>query len=233
MSDQPPAVGTALMTYTRQAPVTVVLMVLSVAVAVASKMGGNLELLTWLTLADLRGFDQTIAGGLGAVQGGEVWRLITPIFIHFGIVHLVFNMLWMKDLGPLIERRWSSRTLLLLVLVSAVLSNVAQFLVNWDFKNGLHFANALSGGMSGVVYALLGYVWIRGHCDPSAGIRLPPTIVLMMLGWQVLCLTGMLGHIGNTAHAVGLVVGMVWAWIAWRRIQQLSAAEVGFGRIDH
>lgn len=219
MSDQPPHIATALMTYLRQAPVTVVLMALSVAVAVASDLGKDLTLVTWLTLADLRGSERTIADGLSAVQSGEVWRLVTPIFIHFGILHLVFNMLWMKDLGHLIEHRWSSRTLVLLVLVSAVLSNIAQFVVNWDFQNGVRYANALSGGMSGVVYALLGYIWIRGRCDPSAGIRLPQSLVLMMLGWLVFCMTGLLGHIGNTAHVVGLVVGMSWAWIAAQRRQ--------------
>ncbi len=112
--------------------------------------------------------------------------------------------------------------MLLLVLVAAVLSNLAQFLVNWDFKNGLHYANALSGGMSGVVYALLGYVWIRGRFDPSAGIRLPQSLVLFMLGWLVFCMTGILGHIGNSAHAVGLVVGMGCGWIAAQRSKQPS-----------
>lgn len=216
MTDQPPAAapGSGVMTIVQQAPVSVVLIVASIAVAVVSGLGENLKILTWLTLADLRGFDRTIASGFSAIERGEVWRLITPIFIHFGLVHIVFNMLWMKDLGPLIERRWSSRTLVTLVLVSAVLSNVAQFLVNWDFKNGVRYANALSGGMSGVVYALLGYVWIRGRLDPMAGIRLPQSMVLMMLGWLVLCMTGILGHIGNTAHAVGLLVGVIGAWIA-------------------
>lgn len=215
MTDQSPAdePGPGVMAIVKQAPVSAVLIVASIAVAVASGLGENRDVLTWLTFADLRGFDGTIASGFSAIERGEVWRLITPIFIHFGLMHIVFNMLWMKDLGPLIERRWSSRTLLTLVLVSAVLSNVAQFLVNWDFKNGVHYANALSGGMSGVVYALLGYVWIRGRLDPMAGIRLPPSVVMMMLGWLVLCMTGILGHIGNSAHAMGLLVGVVWAWV--------------------
>ncbi len=196
-----------------QSPVSTVLIALSVVVGLISGLGDNLKILTWLTVADLREFDRTITTGLQAVLRGEVWRLVTPIFIHFGLLHLVFNMMWMKDLGPLIERRWSSRTLLALVLVSAVLSNLAQFLVNWDLKNGVHYANALSGGMSGVVYALLGYVWIRSRFDPSAGIRLPPSVVWMMLGWLVACMTGALGNIGNTAHAVGLLVGVAWAGV--------------------
>lgn len=206
-----PSVGEALVTFVRKAPVSTVLILASVAVAVVSDLGKDLTVLTWLTLADLRGFDRSIADGFTAVTRGEVWRLITPIIIHFGPLHLLFNLLWLKDLGPTIERRWSSLSLVLLVLVSAVLSNIAQFVVNWDFSNGLRFANALSGGMSGVVYALLGYLWVRGRADPAAGIRLPPTVVWMMLGWLVLCMTGMLGHVGNVAHLVGLIVGMGWA----------------------
>lgn len=209
-----PSLGEALTTFVRTAPVSTVLIVASVVVAVVSDLGKDLGVLTWLTLADLRGFDRSIADGFTALTRGEVWRLVTPIIIHFGPLHLLFNLLWLKDLGPTIERRWSSLSLLLLVLVSAVVSNIAQFVVNWDFTNGLRFANALSGGMSGVVYALLGYLWIRGRADPAAGIHLPPTVVWMMLGWLVLCMTGMLGHIGNVAHLVGLIVGMGWAAVA-------------------
>lgn len=206
-----PTLPEFLIGFVRTAPVSTVLILASVVVAVLSDLGKDLNVLTWLTLADLRGFDRTVADGFTALAGGEVWRLITPIIIHFGPLHILFNLLWLKDLGPAIERRWSSSTLLWLVLVSAMVSNVAQFVVNWDFTNGLRFANALSGGMSGVVYALLGYLWIRGRADPGAGVRLPATVVWMMLGWLVLCLTGMLGHIGNVAHLVGLVVGMGWA----------------------
>lgn len=224
MNDQPPFKRDAptlpefVMGFVRLAPVSTVLIVACIVVAVVSSLGQKLDVLTWLTLADLRGFPRpvddgfsAIGEGFAAITRGEIWRLVTPIIIHFGIVHIVFNLLWLKDLGPAIERRWSSLTLLWLVLASAVISNVAQYVVNWDFTNGLRFANALSGGMSGVVYALLGYLWIRGRIDPTAGIRLPPAVVWMMLGWLVLCMTGMLGHIGNAAHLVGLIVGMVWA----------------------
>jgi GlpG protein len=192
----------------------VALIALSVAVALITGMGSDLESITWLTVADLRGHDGTIATGLQALARGEAWRLVTSIFIHFGPIHLLFNMLWLKDLGPLIEGRWSSRTLVALVMVSAALSNLAQFLVNWDLRSGLRHANALSGGMSGVVYALLGYAWIRDRLDRGAGIGLEPSVVWMMLGWLVLCMTGVLGPIGNSAHLVGLLVGMAWAWAA-------------------
>jgi len=197
----------------RRAPVTIALIAGSIIIALVSRFADDLRIITWLTVADLRGNDPGVVAGFAAIRRGEIWRLITPIFIHFGIIHLLFNMLWMKDLGPLIERRWSSRLLIGLVLVSAVISNTAQFVVDWDFRAGLRWGNALSGGMSGVVYALLGYLWIRGRFDPSAGQQVPGSVVVMMLGWQVVCLTGAIGFIANTAHAVGLVVGMAWAGI--------------------
>jgi len=199
------------------APVTMLLIALSVVVALISQVGDDRSVLTWLTIADLRYFDGTIGGGFTAILHGQLWRLVTPIFIHFGFLHILFNMMWMYDLGPVIERRWSSRTLAVLVLAAAVLPNVGEYLVNWDLKTGVHYANAFGGGMSGVVYALLGYLWIRGLVDPAAGIRIRPQVMVLMIGWLVLCMTGVLGPIGNCAHAVGLLTGAAFGWLAGRR----------------
>ena len=70
------------------------------------------------------------------------------------------------------------------------------------------------GGMSGVVYGLLGYVWIRGKFDPGSGLYLHSYTVTMMIIWFVACLTGVLGPIANTAHAAGLVMGMAWGYLS-------------------
>lgn len=197
--------------YVRYAPVTTLLMGLSVVVSLFTELGENLEVVTWFTLADLKDYDRTIASGTWAVLRGEVWRLITPIFLHFGALHILLNMMWLKDLGYVIERRWSSTALIAVVVTSAAISNAAQFVVDWDLRNGVRTANVLSGGMSGVVYGLLGYLWIRGRFEPNSGIRVPPSMLAMMFGWLVLCMTGFLGSIANTAHLVGLIVGILCA----------------------
>jgi GlpG protein len=198
------------------APLTVTLIAICIVVAIATRFGSDWHRLSWLTFAELGSEDHSIAGGFQAIRHGQWWRLVTPIFIHFSLMHILFNMIWLWDLGGIIERRWRSRTLLLLVLVTAVVSNLLQYLVNIDLKNGIHYGNALSGGMSGVVYSLLGYLWIRGRCDPAAGIRLSQQTVVMMLVWLLLCFSGLMGPIGNSAHAAGLVVGMLSGWIAAR-----------------
>lgn len=138
--------------------------------------------------------------GLEAIRRGEVWRLITPIFLHFGILHLAFNMFWLYDLGGLIELRKGHWRLALLVLAAGVLSNLGEFA--WS-----NFQNPNFGGMSGVIYALFGYVWMRSRHDPEGGMYLRSNTVLFMLGWFVYCWFGFM-PVANVAHTVGLVVGV-------------------------
>jgi GlpG protein len=153
--------------------------------------------------------------GLPEIRQGQVWRLISPIFIHFDLFHLLFNMLWLYQLGSLIEGRKGSALLAILVLVSALPSNLLQYL--WpigrlDQLFGFWHLNSnpLAGGMSGVVYALFGYVWMKSRHQPQEGFYLHPKTVFVMIAWFVLCFTGLLGPIGNTAHAVGLIAGVIF-----------------------
>jgi GlpG protein len=100
---------------------------------------------------------------------------------------------------------------LALVLVTAIISNTAQYFlakVGWDggpvFKASPQF-----GGMSGVLYGLFGYMWMKTLYDPELGLSLSPRTVIAMIAWLFLCMTGVAGPIANTAHVVGLIVGVV------------------------
>ena len=132
---------------------------------------------------------------------GQVWRLITPIFLHMSFMHILFNMLWFRDLGNLIEHSFGKNFLLIFVLVTGLVSNIMQYLVS-----GPQF-----GGMSGVLYSMLGFVWVHKKLNPDFEFSLPRFDIGMMIGWFFLCLTGTLGPIANTAHGAGLVAGMVAA----------------------
>ena len=139
-----------------------------------------------------------------SVLQGQGWRVITPIFLHFNFMHILFNMLWLKDLGKLIEYRKGGIFFFFFILLSGILSNIPQYLIN-----GPSF-----GGMSGVVYALLGYLWIEKVLSKDNEFSLPKEDIFLMVGWYVLCMTGLFGPIANVAHGVGLSVGMFWGIIS-------------------
>ena len=138
-------------------------------------------------------------GFLPEVLRGQIWRLVTPIFLHFNILHLLFDMIWLMNLGSMIENRQGIVRLAWLVAIFAVGSNIGQYLID-----GPGF-----GGMSGVVYGLFGYIWMKGKYDRASRLQLAPQTIVMMLVWFFLCFTGWLGDIANTAHAVGLVLGVL------------------------
>ena len=136
-------------------------------------------------------------------SGFQFWRLITPIFLHAGPIHLLFNMMATNSLGTIIEIRRGSWRLALMVLVIAIVSNVGQYY--WS-------GHPLFGGMSGVAFGLFGYVWIKSEFDPGSGFAIDSRSVSMMLIWLVLCMTGILGSVANAAHFVGLAVGILMGY---------------------
>lgn len=134
---------------------------------------------------------------LADIKRGQVWRLATPMFLHFGYMHLIFNMMWLWQFGLVLEMRFRPLRFLALVLAVAVLSNLAQGL--WHGSN--------FGGMSGVNYGLFGFLLLRSKLHPSPEFVLHPNTVAMMLIWLVVCFTGTLGPVANTAHLVGFLAG--------------------------
>jgi GlpG protein len=145
------------------------------------------------------------AHGLDAIHRGEVWRLITPIFIHLSPMHLLFNMWALLVEGTVIETRQGTRKLLALVILSAVVSNVGQYLYVLNFSDGL----AGWFGISGVVYAFFGYLWMKGVNEPEQGMILHPSTVRIMLLWLLLGFTPVF-PMANGAHIGGLIVGVLY-----------------------
>lgn len=193
----------------RVGPLTAALMAFSIALSVVSKLGANDTILSpfFITPYYVQGESISWANNLPEVFDGQVWRLITPVFVHFGILHIIFNMMWLFELGTFIERRMNTLYLAVLVVGIGILSNLGQF-----YLSGPRF-----GGMSGVLYGLLGYLWIRGKFDPWSGILISRNTVLSMLFWLFLCLGGMMGPVANAAHFAGLAVGMIWGYLSARR----------------
>ncbi|HEX5220561.1 MAG TPA: rhomboid family intramembrane serine protease [Verrucomicrobiae bacterium] len=179
-------------------PLTFGLVLLCVAFAVYSKLGYDRDIVRRFVLADPENANGTF---LPEVRAGQYYRLLSPAFIHFGPLHLVFNLIWLFQLGSMIEARRGTLALALLVVGTATGPFLAQYL--WS---GPGFV----GGMSGVVYGLAGYAWMRGKHDPASGVYLDRASIQWLLLWLVVCFTGAVGNVANVAHVAGLVIGVIW-----------------------
>ncbi len=167
---------------------------------------------------------------LANVKRGELWRLATPAFIHHGVFHLLFNMMWLYQFGRMIENRYSALSLGLLVLGTAVISNFFQCTVPEGVGgigprifSGSPYLLTHLGGMSGVVYGLFGFIWIRSKVDPSSGMFITQGTVTILLVLLFFCMTPFSGellrsNVANWAHGIGLLVGMATGyWPALRK----------------
>jgi GlpG protein len=198
--------------------VPLILIVLCVAVAIYSRFGVEARSLEILRISNYERdapsgrwlLRKTNTNGmfLAEVRAGQVWRLVTPALLHFTLLHLVFNMFMLRDLGTFLENRLGTPYLAVLVIVLAILSNIGQLAWSGDPN---------FGGMSGVVYGLFGFWWIRGKFDRYANWSLNKTTVQILLIWYVLCLTNLISSVANAAHTVGLVVGMAWGYLSARK----------------
>lgn len=130
-------------------------------------------------------------------QKWQLWRWVSHAFLHFSVAHIAFNLLWWWQFGGDIEKKLGSGKLLQIFLLSAALSGAAQYWVE-----GANF-----GGLSGVVYALMGYLWIIGWRRPDKGLSVPRPLVIFMLGWLVLGFIQPFMAIANSAHLAGLLAG--------------------------
>ena len=159
---------------------------------------------------------------------GEVWRLFTPMFIHYGPLHIVFNLYMLFSLGSLVERRYSWRRLLMLVLLASAIPNLVQCIVPEAVQGivpyfiGGYLITSL-GGMSGVVYGVFGYIWVKSIFDPKFGFRMPQSSIVIMMAWLFGCMFAPQLHavgigifplnVANWAHGIGLLVGMIAAYM--------------------
>lgn len=181
-------------------PVTLVLIALSLVGFYIGTIDSRLE--SWFTFFE---FDQLGRFVFFKVTTGEYWRLLTPIFLHFSLLHIVFNMLWLWDLGRRVELRQGPWQLLLVVVLIGVGSNIAQ----------AAFAGPqIFGGMSGVDYGLLGYCWLWGWLRRDRVLYVPKTVMIAMIGMMLLSMTGIIEFVGgpsvaNAAHVGGFVMGLL------------------------
>lgn len=187
-------------------PVTLGFILLCVGLFILGLLGHQKELERWFFIS--RVYPQLTGLWLPEIQKGQVWRLFTPCLLHAGILHILFNMLWLRQFGSNIESVEGSWYLLAQVIVFGIAGNLAQY-----FLVGPFFL-----GMSGVNFGLFGYMFICGRQDVKRAYRLDRDTVVLLFVWFLLGFTGLVGPIANAAHAGGLVAGVLWATVVSRQI---------------
>ena len=178
------------------------LVFLAVLVSLATFFGQNqlTFYLTFLKPEIINGFLNFIPIEKTYLEDFEFWRLLSPIFLHFSVAHLAFNSLWIYILGTRIEDIEGYKKLIFLILFSGILSNLAESVASGAI---------IFGGLSGCVYALLGFCYIREFIQKRYAFM----IVWLALGYlDILNLFGF-GKIANTAHLTGLICGISFALI--------------------
>lgn len=197
----------------RHAPLVIAVLVFALIMVWLTGMGQN-ALAVKMTAVDPRMvpwhvFD-TLQGRLDALlatmAAGEVWRLITPDFLHFSWTHLIFNAVMLWFLGSQIEWIDGKARLIALFVTTSLASNVLQYLVS----------GPLFGGLSGVVYGIMGYCWLSQQRRPR--FQFPPALVTFALVWMVIGFTPIpewvgLGRMANEAHLGGFLGGLAMALV--------------------
>ncbi len=137
------------------------------------------------------------------VAAGEYWRLLSAIFLHIGLPHLLFNSYALYSLGPQVEGLFGRNRFLALYLCSGVAGSTASYIVS----------TAVSAGASGAIFGLIGAltVYLMRHRDMLGrrGKRALGNVLFVILYNLIFSFTvpgiDLFGHLGGLVG--GLVVG--------------------------
>ena len=186
-----------------QAPLTLIIIMVCIVLLFQAPLDNPTNLTRELLYPDFSYGTRTIMleSVWQNISVAQFFKMLSPIFLHGGLVHLAFNMMWLWELGSRIEKVQSSLVMALTIVVLALISNTIQFL----YGGGNNF-----GGMSGVVYGLFAYIWMWQLFDPRKGLGLPASLIIFMLLSLVIMTALGLSMIANGAHLGGFLSGILF-----------------------
>ena len=160
-----------------------------------------------------------------SIKSMDLWRLFTPMFLHFGLMHILFNSLALKDFGAALEFSQGSKFVFWLTLLSALVTNTLQYCLT----------GPLFGGMSGVVYAFFGHFLGRQIMKRPSLVNIPKQGIIWLIIWFFATfLPGPIQLMANGAHLSGLLIGLLSGMgrFSWQERQRwclsLMAVLTGF-----
>jgi rhomboid protease GluP len=145
------------------------------------------------------------------IERGEYYRLITSTFMHFGINHIMNNMLILFILGDNLERALGHIKYLLFYLICGVGANVASMIINLS-----GYRNVVSAGASGAIFGVIGGLLYavavnRGQLEDLSTRQL--VVVILCSLYFGFTSTG----VDNAAHIAGLIIGIIMGVVLYRR----------------
>lgn len=147
------------------------------------------------------------APSVADIFSGDYWGLITSNFLHVEIWHIAFNLYWFWIFGKKIEFETNKGFYVFLILSAGLVSSLAQ----------LAFSDSTGMGLSGIGYALFGYLFVKSKTAEKYKNYLDKNTVNLFLLWLVLCVvltrTGV-WSVGNAAHIGGLLWGGLLAYLS-------------------
>ena len=189
------------------------MIVIAVVLSLLSNFGSLIAIIEPFTFTKISISNQGFLSFSSAEQTylieNQWWRLITPMFLHFSFAHLAFNCLWIYVLGEKSERVDGKLIFTLIIILTGVFSNLLQYF--WT-------SSSLFGGLSGVIYGMLGYCLVMEMESNYDKYGLPPGLYLFMIAWLILGFLGILdlfgfGSVANFAHLGGMLSGLMFAMI--------------------
>lgn len=167
-----------------------------------------LYLLTALPIFPNQLFFELFAGVNLFIMQGEVWRIITPIFLHSGFSHFLFNSFSLVIFGPALEKMIGSKRFTIVYLVTGISANIATL-----FLEPLTYIHV---GSSGAIFGIFGYyisiLVLQKHSMSKENKQLLVTITVISI-----IMTFVQPNINVTAHIFGLISGFLIGGISLRR----------------
>ncbi|PCI74952.1 MAG: hypothetical protein COB20_14070 [SAR86 cluster bacterium] len=130
----------------------------------------------------------------------KMLRSLTPMLLHFGELHLIFNMMWLWYFGRQLESAQPRWLFIVLLLFCSFVGNTAQYLTS-GYNN--------FGGMSGVVYGLVGYTWVIHTFMPRSNLLINNKMFVVFVVALIVMEVVASSWIASAAHLGGLVAGLI------------------------
>ncbi len=142
------------------------------------------------------------------IQKGQIWRTVTPTFLHGGLAHLLMNMWTLWVIGRVLEQRYGTAWYGAMILFIAIPSTMSGGLAPMEWGG-----SPFGLGFSGVLFGFVGFVWMKSVYDPSSGLYMPPMTLLFVMIFLVAGITGLDRELfkvslDNWGHGIGLLTGM-------------------------